>query len=50
MKKKGKYLGEILVGKGLITDSELQMIIQEQLRNKNAMPTIIITFKAVINN
>ena len=42
MKKKGKYLGEILVGKGLITDSELQMVIQEQLRNKKFIGAMLI--------
>jgi len=34
MRKKGKYIGEILVSKGLITDEQLQMVIQEQLKNK----------------
>ncbi|MCK5012443.1 MAG: hypothetical protein KAS66_01365 [Candidatus Omnitrophica bacterium] len=42
MKKKGKYLGEILIGKGLITDSELQMAIQEQLRNKKFIGIMLI--------
>ena len=42
MRKKGKYLGEILVSKGLITDSELQMIIQEQLRNKKFIGAMLI--------
>ncbi|MCK5259784.1 MAG: hypothetical protein KAJ70_01860 [Candidatus Omnitrophica bacterium] len=42
MKKKGKYLGEILVSKGFITDSDLQMVIQEQLRNKRFIGTMMI--------
>ena len=42
MKKKGKYLGEILVSKGFITDSELQIVIQEQLRNKKFIGTMMI--------
>ncbi len=42
MKKKGKYLGEILVGQGLITDDELQTVIQEQLRNKKFLGEMLI--------
>ena len=42
MKKKGKYLGEILVSKGLITDNELQMVIQEQLKNKKFLGAMLI--------
>ena len=42
MKKKGKYLGEILVGKGLISDSELQMVIQDQMRNKKFIGAMLI--------
>jgi hypothetical protein len=42
MKKKGKYLGEILVSKGLISDSQLQMAIQEQLRNKKFLGTMLV--------
>jgi type IV pilus assembly protein PilB len=42
MKKKGKYLGEILVNKGLISDSELQMVIQEQMRNKKFIGAMLI--------
>lgn len=34
MKKKGKYLGEILKNKGLITDDQLQEVVKEQMRNK----------------
>ena len=34
MKKKGKYLGEMLVKKGLISEDQLQEMIQEQLSNK----------------
>ena len=48
MKKKGKYLGEILVSKGFITDNELQMVIQEQLRNKKFIGTMMIE-KGLIN-
>ncbi|HQP10507.1 MAG TPA: hypothetical protein PKV41_03915 [Candidatus Omnitrophota bacterium] len=42
MKKQGKYLGEILVGKGFITDDELQAVIQEQLRNKKFLGEMLI--------
>lgn len=42
MRKKGKYLGEILVSKGLITDNQLQMVIQEQMRNKKFMGEMLI--------
>ena len=42
MKKKGKYLGEILVEKGFITDDELQAVIQEQLRNKKFLGVMLI--------
>jgi type IV pilus assembly protein PilB len=42
MKKKGKYLGEILVSRGLITDEELQAVIQEQLRNKKFLGQMLI--------
>ena len=34
MKKKGKYLGEMLINKGLISEEQLQSVIQEQMRNK----------------
>ena len=42
MKKKGKYLGEILVSKGFITDDELQTVIQEQLKNKKFLGEMLI--------
>ena len=42
MKKKGKYLGEILVSKGFITDDELQVVIQEQLRNKKFLGVMLV--------
>ncbi len=42
MKKKGKYLGEILVSKGFITDNELQTVIQEQLKNKKFLGEMLI--------
>lgn len=42
MRKKGKYLGEILVSKGFITDGELQGVIQEQLRNKKFLGVMLI--------
>ena len=34
MKKKGKYLGEMLIDKGLISEDQLQTMIQDQMRNK----------------
>lgn len=42
MKKKGKYLGEILVSRGYITDDELQSVIQEQMRNKKFLGEMLI--------
>ncbi|MBN1870236.1 MAG: hypothetical protein JW847_06665 [Candidatus Omnitrophica bacterium] len=42
MRKKGKYLGELLVSKGFITDSQLQMVIQEQMRNKKFIGEMLI--------
>jgi len=34
MKKKGKYLGEMLVEKEFITEEQLKVMIEEQLKNK----------------
>ena len=34
MRKKGKYLGEMLVGKGLVSEAQLKTIMEEQLKNK----------------
>jgi len=34
MKKNEKYLGEMLIAKGLITEDQLQIMIQEQFRKK----------------
>jgi type IV pilus assembly protein PilB len=48
MKKKGKYLGEMLVKKGLITENQLQEIIQEQLRNKKFIGEMFVE-KGIIN-
>ena len=42
MKKKGKYLGEILVEKGLISEDDLRMAIQEQLTNKKFIGMMLI--------
>jgi len=42
MKKKGKYLGEMLVGKKLITEEQLQAIIQEQLKNKKFLGEMLV--------
>lgn len=42
MKKKGKYLGELLVSKGFITDSELQMVIEEQMKNKKFIGSMLV--------
>jgi len=42
MKKKGKYLGEILVEKGLITEQELQKVIEEQLKNKKFLGMMLV--------
>jgi len=42
MKKKGKYLGEMLVNKGLVSDDQLQAIIQEQLKNKKFLGEMLV--------
>ncbi len=42
MKKKGKYLGEMLIGKGLITEDQLQSMIQEQLKNKKFLGEMLV--------
>lgn len=42
MKKKGKYLGEILVNKGYISENDLQAVIQEQMRNKKFIGTMLV--------
>jgi len=42
MRKKAKYLGELLVSKGYITDSQLQMAIQEQVRNKKFLGEMLL--------
>jgi len=42
MKKKGKYIGEMLVMKGLVTKDQLQAMIQEQLRNKKFIGEMLV--------
>lgn len=42
MKRRGKYLGEILLEKGLITEKELQTVIEEQLRNKKFLGMMLV--------
>ncbi len=42
MRKKGKYIGEMLVKKGLITEDQLQAIIKEQLRNKKFLGEMLV--------
>jgi len=42
MKKKGKYLGEMLVGKQLITEEQLQAVIEEQLKNKKFLGEMLV--------
>lgn len=42
MRKKEKYLGEILINKGLITEDDLQDAIEEQLKNKKFLGKIFV--------
>lgn len=42
MKKKGKYLGEMLVKKGLVSESQLEDVIREQLRNKKFLGQMLV--------
>lgn len=42
MKKKGKYLGEMLVRKGLVTEDQLEKIMQEQLKNKKFLGEMLV--------
>ncbi len=42
MKKKGQYLGEMLVSKGLVTEEQLQKIMQEQLKNKKFLGEMLV--------
>ena len=42
IKKKQKYLGEILVHKGLISDQQLQKVIEEQMRNKKFLGSMLV--------
>ena len=42
MKKKAKYLGEILMEKGLVTEKELQEAIEEQLKNKEFLGAMLV--------
>jgi len=48
MKKKGKYLGEMLIKKGLVTEDQLQEMIQEQLHNKKFIGEMFVE-KGIIN-
>lgn len=42
MRKKGKYLGEMLVGKGLVTEDQLEAMIKEQLKNKKFLGQMLV--------
>ena len=42
MRKKGQYLGEMLVGKGLVTEDQLEATIKEQLKNKKFLGQMLI--------
>lgn len=42
MRKKGKYLGEMLVGKGLLTEEQLQKVMEEQLKNKKFLGEMLV--------
>lgn len=42
MRKKGKYLGEMLVGKGLVTEEQLQAMMKEQLKNKKFLGEMLV--------
>ncbi len=42
MRKKGKYLGEMLAGKGLVTEDQLQAMMQEQLKNKKFLGEMLV--------
>jgi len=42
VKKKEKYIGEILIKKGLITEDDLQDVIQEQQKNKKFIGRLLV--------
>jgi len=42
MRKKGKYLGEMLVSKGFVTEDQIQSMIQEQLKNKRFLGEMLL--------
>ena len=42
MKKKGKYLGEMLVDKGFVTKDQIEKIMQEQLKNKKFLGEMLV--------
>jgi len=42
MRKKGKYLGEMLIDKGLVTEEQLQATIKEQLKNKKFLGEMLV--------
>jgi len=42
MRKKGKYLGEMLIAKGLVTEEQLQATIKEQLKNKKFLGEMLV--------
>lgn len=42
MRKKGKYLGEMLVGKGLVTEDQLQAMMQKQLKDKKFLGEMLV--------
>jgi type IV pilus assembly protein PilB len=47
-KKKKTYLGEMLIKKGLISDQQLQMMIEEQMKNKQFLGEMLVK-KGVIS-
>ena len=42
MRKKGKYLGEMLVGKELVTEDQIEGMIKEQLKNKKFLGKMLV--------
>jgi type IV pilus assembly protein PilB len=50
MRKKGKYLGEMLVDKGLLTDDQLQAMMQEQLKNKKFLGQMLVEKGLITEN
>jgi len=42
MRKKGKYLGEMLIKKGLVDEDQIQSVMQEQLKNKKFLGEMLV--------